>query len=391
MPASAAISRRYGNLVAAIATIASCDIAMGLTFQLLPLLMESRGVPAWVMGLNAAMSPLGILLAGPFLPAVVARFGSKTVVNTVIAVIIATLLSFKLFPGLAAWFVIRFVFGIAAGTLFTVSEAWILSFAETGNRGRIMAIYTSVLSLTFAVGPTIIPLTGIDGWMPWFIGIVCVGLSALPLSFVAVSETAFRDDRGGSFLRFIGRAPLLLFAVGTATIFDGILLSFFGVFGLRSGLDLQTVSWVLAAGIVGNVAMQYPMGLLADRWSRSGVIAVTAAITVVLCIAMIWAVHSWLIWPVVIVAGSTAFAVYTISLTILGDSFEGPDLIAGSAAFSAMWGVGGLAGPPIAGAAIDAFGANAMPVTLAISYVVLLIGLALSGGRLVRSAAGRRA
>lgn len=391
MPASAAISRRYGNLVAAIATIASCDIAMGLTFQLLPLLMEKQGVPAWVMGLNAAMSPLGILLVGPFLPAVVARFGSKTVVNTVIAVIVATLVSFKLFPGLAAWYAIRFVFGIAAGTLFTVSEAWILSFAETGNRGRIMAVYTSVLSLTFAVGPAILSLTGIRGWMPWLIGIACVGASALPLSFVEVSEAAFRDDRGGSFLRFIGRAPLLLFAVGAATIFDGILLSFFAVFGLRSGLDLQTVSWVLAAGILGNVLMQYPMGVLADRWSRTGVIAVTAAITVALCITMIWAVHSWLIWPVVIVAGSTAFAVYTISLTILGDSFKGPDLIAGSAAFSAMWGVGGLAGPPIAGAAIDAFGANAMPVTLAASYVVLLIGLALSGGRLVRSEAGNRA
>lgn len=387
MSASAAMSRRYGNLVAAIATIASCDIAMGLTFQLLPLLMEARGVPAWVMGLNAAMSPLAILLAGPFLPAVIARFGSKTVVNTVIAVIMAALLSFKLFDSLAAWFAIRFVFGIAAGTLFAVSEAWILSFAETGNRGRIMAVYTSILSVTFAVGPMIIPLTGVDGWMPWLIGMVSVGLSALPLSFVEVSEASFRDDRGGSFVRFLARAPLLLFAVGSATIFDGILLSFFAVFGLRSGLDVQTVSWVLAAGILGNVLLQYPMGMLADRWSRTGVIAATAAITVALCLAMIWTINSWLIWPVVIVAGSTAFAVYTISLTILGDSFEGPDLIAGSAAFSAMWGVGGLVGPPIAGAAIDAFGVNAMPVTLALSYVVLLIGLALNGGRLVRSAA----
>lgn len=387
MSASAAMSRRYGNLVAAIATIASCDIAMGLTFQLLPLLMEARGVPAWVMGLNAAMSPLAILLAGPFLPTVIARFGSKTVVNTVIAVIIAALLSFKLFDSLAAWFAIRFVFGIAAGTLFAVSEAWILSFAETGNRGRIMAVYTGILSVTFAVGPMIIPLTGVDGWMPWLIGMVSVGLSALPLSFVEVSEASFRDDRGGSFVRFLARAPLLLFAVGSATIFDGILLSFFAVFGLRSGLGVQTVSWVLAAGILGNVLLQYPMGMLADRWSRTGVIAATAAITVALCLAMIWTINSWLIWPVVILAGSTAFAVYTISLTILGDSFEGPDLIAGSAAFSAMWGVGGLVGPPIAGAAIDAFGANAMPVTLAASYVVLLIGLALSGGRLVRSAA----
>jgi hypothetical protein len=112
----------------------------------------------------------------------------------------------------------------------------------------------------------------------------------------------------------------------------------------------------------------------------------TAAVTIVLCVAMIWAVRSWLIWPVVIVAGSTAFAVYTISLTILGDRFEGPDLIAGSAAFAAMWGVGGLVGPPIAGAAIDTFGVNAMPLTLALFYIVLLGGLALSGGQLVRRA-----
>lgn len=385
MSAPAAISRRYGNLVAAIATLASCDIALGLTFQLLPLLMEARGVPAWVMGLNAAMSPLAILLAGPFLPAIVARFGSKTVVNTVIGLIVAALLSFKLFDNLAAWFVIRFLFGIAAGTLFTVSEAWILSFAETGNRGRIMALYASVLSVTFAVGPIIIPLTGIEGWMPWLIGIACVGLSALPLSFVDVSEASFRDDKGGGFARFVARAPLLLFAVSAATMFDGILLSFFAVFGLRSGLDMRTASWILAAGILGNVLLQYPMGLLADRWSRVGVIAVTAAITVALCLAMIWTINSWLIWPVVIVAGSTAFAVYSIALTVLGDSFEGPDLIAGSAAFSAMWGVGGLVGPPIAGAAIDAFGVNAMPVTLAAIYAILLVGLALSGGRLVRS------
>jgi ribose/xylose/arabinose/galactoside ABC-type transport system permease subunit len=49
-----------------------------------------------------------------------------------------------------------------------------------------------------------------------------------------------------------------------------------------------------------------------------------------------------------------------------------------------MWGVGGLVGPPIAGLAIDLFGIDAMPVTLAMFYVVLLIGLLISGGRLVR-------
>jgi fucose permease len=68
----------------------------------------------------------------------------------------------------------------------------------------------------------------------------------------------------------------------------------------------------------------------------------------------------------------------------MGDTFKGPDFVAGSAAFAAMWGVGGLVGPPIAGVAIDTFGINAMPVTLASFYVILLIGLIRNRGHLVR-------
>jgi hypothetical protein len=52
-----------------------------------------------------------------------------------------------------------------------------------------------------------------------------------------------------------------------------------------------------------------------------------------------------------------------------------------------MWGIGGILGPPIAGAATDAFGIDAIPVTVSLVYVLLLLGLGLSGGKLVRSAA----
>jgi predicted MFS family arabinose efflux permease len=127
--------------------------------------------------------------------------------------------------------------------------------------------------------------------------------------------------------------------------------------------------------------------MLADRWSRMRVVVALAVATMAMSLAMIWTVHSWLIWPVVIIGASTAFGIYTIALVIMGDEFDGPDLVAGAAAFGAMWGVGGMIGPAVAGAAIDAFGINAMPVTLAATYGVLLLGLALTGGRLVRRVA----
>jgi fucose permease len=99
---------------------------------------------------------------------------------------------------------------------------------------------------------------------------------------------------------------------------------------------------------------------------------------------MIWTIQSWLIWPVMLAIGTSAFAIYTIGLTILGDNFKGPDLVAGSAAFAAMWGIGGLLGPPIAGVATDVFGIEAIPLTVCVLYVLLLVCLALTGGRFVR-------
>ena len=121
MSATAATPWRYGNLVAAIATIASCDIALGFTFQLLPILMEMQHIPAWIIGLNTAMGPIGILLAGPILPRIISRFGPKPVAYICVVFIMTALALFKLLPSLYVWFPLRFALGIATGALFTIS------------------------------------------------------------------------------------------------------------------------------------------------------------------------------------------------------------------------------------------------------------------------------
>ena len=374
------------NLIAAIATIASCDMALGFTLQLLPLLMERNGVPASVIGLNTAMAPLGILLAGPFLPGIIRRFGTRPVVYCAVAFDILALFIFKSFPSLYVWFPLRFMFGIASGALFTVSEAWVLSFSDEGSRGRVMGLYTSVMAVSFSLGPIMLPFTGTEGWLPWVIAACCLAASTIPLAFVKASDDVFRNEGGGKFWPVVRSVPLLLFAVGCATLFDSVFISFFSIFGLRSGLTLETASMALGIGILGNLLFQFLIGWLADKWSSRGVVVLSAAITVVTSVALIWVVNSALLWPVIIILSTSAFAVYIVALAIVAGTFKGGDLVACSAAFSMMWGLGGLVGPPLAGAAIDAYGINAMPVTLACFYVVLLAGLAFTGGRLVTRA-----
>ena len=90
-------------------------------------------------------------------------------------------------------------------------------------------------------------------------------LSTLPLLFVEVDGATFKQEHGSGFFAFFRKAPMLLFAVSAATLFDNVFISFFTIFGLRHGLELDTASRILGVGIIGNVLMFYPIGWLANH------------------------------------------------------------------------------------------------------------------------------
>ncbi len=373
-----------GTLVAALATVGVCDVAFGLTLQLQPLLMDARGIPAWLIGLNTAAGALGVLLAGPILPKLIASAGSRRVAFISIVTILVCLAAMALLPPPWWWFGFRFFMGAAIGSLFTVSEAWILTIATDQTRGRLMGLYTSVLSVTFAVGPTILPFTGIEGLLPWLICIVFVAGGLIPLALVKVRE-ASEDGEHGNIFNVLRRAPLLFACIGAATIFDSVIISFFSIFAQRNGISLAAASTMLSVGIVSGVICFYPIGLWADRWSKTGVLFVCTIATIVAALLLAPFVTTPLIWPLVILIFNGAFGVYVVGLAIMGDVFKGKDMVAASATTAAMWGMGGMIGPPIAGRVIDSFGINSFPLVLAGFYALLLLGLAVQGGRVAKA------
>jgi MFS family permease len=375
-----------GAFIAALATIASCDIAFGLTLQLMPLLMEARQTPAWLIGTVLAMGPLGIFLAGPFFPNWIARLGGKLASLVAILVISATLVLFKYFDSIWAWMVWRFAFGIAVGFLFTVSESWVVQLSDENRRGQVMGFYTSVLAVTFGIGPLIIRFTGIDGWMPWLIGLAGVLLGLIPLFFVNVPD-AHDNKVGGSMWSAIRQQPLIYACVLAATVFDSLMIGFFSIYAIRNGLSLETASSVLAFGIIASVFFYYPLGVLADRWSKAGVVLVCTAIALISSIALPFVVNSIGLWLISLLLLVFAFGVYVVALALLGDAFKGPDIVAGSAGIATMWGLGGLAGPPLAGLLIDTFGIGIFPYLITGIYVLLMTGLAANKWQMLRPVA----
>ncbi len=364
------------NLIASCSAITVFGLAFGMTSPLLSLIMQSRDVPAGLIGVNSALMPVGILLFSPVIPFISERWGSRKVALIAALATALCIVAYKLFDNLSAWFVIRLINGMSISTLFVLSEAWIVGSTVKANRGKVVAIYASVLSASFAAGPALIGILGIEGWTPFIIGTVVILLGMIPIALIHEEVVSTAEEAPASgILAFAPKAPMLIAAVGCFAIFDAATLSLLPVYGVENGLTQSSAAFALTALIAGNIFLQLPIGWLADKFPARSVLFWCAAITAGFVLLLPFFIHSPLLWPLLVIVGSTGYGIYTVSLKSLGDRFSGRELINGTSAFAVMWGIGALFGSLSAGWSLSLSVKYGLPILLIIVYSLLAAGL----------------
>jgi len=363
----------WRNLIAACAAVCVFAFSLGEIFPLLSLNMEADGVSPRMIGFNTAMAPIGILVAGLFIPRLSHAFGAKRVALFMAFATGGIFLLYPTFDWLPAWFVLRFTQGMTVATLFALSEAWVLSNATGKWRGLIVGAYATCISATFGVGAGVIGWVGIEGYMPFVIGAIVLCLTALPISMLSAKASEADYDHV-SMLHFLPKAPMLLGAIYVHAIFDGGMLGFLSVYGVRAGgMTVETAAYLLTALSFGNVFFQIPIGWIADKVGKTPMMMVCFVLSIVGLAVLPFSMDSVWIWPLMLFLGAAGFGIYTIGLAQLGDRFRGADLIAGTSAFSTAWGLGALTGSVACGLAMNQFGPNGFPQALLVIFVGYLI------------------
>jgi MFS family permease len=362
----------WAPLAGVIATVSVFAVAQGLSYPLLAFILERQGTSAGMIGLSSAMTPLGLIAGSPLIPPLVRRFGAGPLA---FSCAIAAALCFVLIgwtQDLIAWFPLRFLVGLAIGPLYVLSEVWIIGLAPPQRRGRILGIYTAVISAGFAAGPVSLMLVGTEGWPPFAVGVAAFIGCALCLAALGPRLPRLGDGKTHASVRsFLPLAPVLLFAVFATAAFEQSVLSLLPVYGLSYGLGETEMSALLAVLIAGNIALQAPLGLAAEHWTARPVLVACALATALGCALLPLLIETPLVWPLVFLWGALSFGIYTLALVELGERFSGSMLIAGNAAFALFWGVGGIAGPPATGGLMDWVGLQALPTGLGLMYLAL--------------------
>lgn len=359
-PASTAVAGEdrmdRAGIAAAIASIASIGIAIGLSFPLLSFILNERGYSATIIGANAATAGIASLAAVWIVTPLAQRIGIVRSLTVAALVAALSLIAFYLFDSIAIWFLLRVVFHGALTVSFVLSEFWINSASPEKQRGFVLGIYATVLSVGFGIGPGILAYTGSSGAAPFVIGMVIIAVAALPVLAARRREPSLAGHgSGSSFLKYVLLVPL---ATGAVFVFGAVEqsnLPLLPVYGDRLGYSEYEVAMFLMVLAAGNVVFQIPIGFLSDQLPDRRIVLFFLGLVGAAGAALIPFVvgDSTLFAITLFIWGGTISGLYTVGLAHLGSRLKGRELADANAAFAFSYTLGMIAGPQIAGIAME--------------------------------------
>lgn len=370
------------TLSAVLASLFAGSVGLGISSPLLGLAMNAAGLARTVIGLNTAMFALAIILFAPAAPRLMKRFGSAGFLVGSLLVSAAMLLLIRWFEPGWVWFPVRLVMGCGFAGLWVVTESAVNQLAAEHRRGLLIGIYATTHTLGFAAGALLIQQIGIEGWRPYLIAAAAMVIASLPVLFAGPLPVPAVEAQRSHIRGFVSRAPFIMMGALVFGLADMGVLAMLPVYGVRAGLTEPNAAFLLVAAQVANPFIQVPLGALADRVSRRDLLIMMAGLGLTTAVLL----GPALAFPfarffVLLVMGGALFAIYSLSLTLLGERFRGGSLAEANASFVFIYGVGALIGPPLSGLAMDLFD----------PWGLLLVLGAVCGGYLMLGLFARRA
>jgi len=370
------VTRNNRLIFLIIAAMGVGNIAFGMMTQLVPLAMNAEGDSKFLIGGNVMAGQVGVMLAGFSLVRLRQHFKSHSLVMASVVLALIAYLGFATTSPLYSWFLFRFLVGIAGAAIYTTGESWLQANSDNQSRGRVMGIYMTSQTVSFALGPFfIIPVTGVTGWLPWSVCFLPVLVALLLESRVKIVEVATGQKAAPLWSTLTG-AKFIFTCVIAVTFFEAFMLTFFSLFAKEHGYTDGSASQLLSFGIAMPMVLFFPIGWLADHWSRRGTLLACALISLISALLLGWVIDDQLVWLVIVILRGCAFGVYLVAYALLGERYKGTDMVAAASINSLLWGISGVIGPPVAGWAFDRFGIWLLPWFMAACFLPVLAGLA---------------
>ncbi len=384
----------YRRITHAVGLMMFLDATLYLAIlPLLPRYQERFGLGTVGTAVLLASYPLATPLVSLSCIRLLPRLGGKRItLGSSIITTVATI-CFAVAPNAEVLIGARFFQGLASGTVWAGSMAWVTHNAPPDRRGREAGIVMGMLATGSVVGPGIGALAAWIGFAPAFLGVAVVGAAAIVLIALAPAGrpmltappvlASVRRAAGNGLVRGALAVSLIdTLAFGAVDVLVPIDLG-------HHGRSTGAIALAVAAGAVLGAAAGPFAGRRVDAVGaqRVAIVAVLGVLSVPILLALLPGVTTDF---AVLVIGSPVFAVVGSSMFPLAsagaDEVDVPHVVV-SGLLGAVWAAGFTTSAFLAGALASVFGQTTTFAVAAVCCVpliaVVLVGSAATGTRAI--------
>jgi MFS family permease len=345
-------------------------VGNGLLVTLLTLRASDLGFTQTEISLMQACYPLAAVAGCLVAPRIVARVGHIRSFGALASLCSTAALVHMVTSDPWSWGAMRALAGFCFPGLYVVAESWLNGRADNQTRAALLSIYFITQTGGAAIGQLLLYLPDSQGVLLFVIVSVLISLSLVPMLLSARQGETFEVPDRLSVAALFRISPLGISVAFLNGVSQGAFYIGLGLFGVALGLPVGGVGLLVAAGTLGDVLGQFPLGALSDRMDRRLVIAGAATAALLVSLALIGAsddlAGSLALYGAVGLAGAFILPLYSLAVAHTNDRLAPSQMVAASGGLVLVMNCGIVLGPLAAGAAIGGLGAPGLFLCLAL-------------------------
>ena len=323
---------------------------VGLLNTYLGLRLSLEGVSTQVTGIVLTAYFLGLTLGTFFCRPMIRRVGHIRSFTAFGAMLTCVVMCHDLYMSPLLWGILRFVAGVVSIGLYTAIESWLNECSEVDFRGRIFSVYMVVTYLGTTIGQKLLGLGNVQDHTLFMISGIFIVLSIVPVATTRGIHPELPRDEQLALSTICRKAPLGLMGCFMAGVMQSGFYTMGPVFAHKIGMDMSQLSWFMALVLGGGLLLQWPVGMISDRFDRSLVLPLLGIFlaATAMAIVMFKVTNLPALMGGSVLFGGFLFALYPVAVARSHDLFDADDVVKVSSVLLLAYGIGSILGPTAA-------------------------------------------
>lgn len=363
-------------LIALFSSAVILYLGIGLMNILVPSRMGLEGMSTDTIGMVLSMFFVGLFAGALYSKQLVKRVGHTRAFAGSVAIEAICILAFTLDTNAFLWGGLRVLLGFSQACLLTAMESWLTDSASEETRGKVLAVYNACILGGLFCGQFLMGVAEPSDDTLFIIVGMLFCMAALPMLFSRAQGPDIETIAPMSVISLYRISPL---GVVTCLISGAVYSALFNmlpVFAAEYHISGFQLSLFMGCAIIGAFVLQFPVGLLSDRFDRRSILLVLLLLSSVLGLAIIPLAERGMIVGIFILNGVAAGIVtcyYPLSVAESFDKLKKTEMVSAMGSLLLAFGIGGAIGPYAASVVMQVFGSSSLFYFLAILQILLAL------------------